>query len=67
MDEVECPLCMTIKEDMVECSICSTGSCRACVTDFTQRSGKGNPNQNKFMCSICDKVSVFHPPNEIMK
>ena len=67
MEDVECPLCMTIKEDMVECPNCSTGCCRECITDFTARSGKGNPNQNKFQCSVCDKVTVFSTPNEIMK
>lgn len=65
-EDFECQICMTVKEDMLECTKCSQGACRDCLADFTTRSKKGNVAQNKFECSICHNVGVFFPPNKIM-
>ena len=35
-EELECQLCMIIKEDMVECPECMFMSCRDCNVSFTR-------------------------------
>ena len=55
--DFECPLCMCIKEDMLECATCLASGCRECVTGFTNKNQKGNVAQGKFECTICYKVT----------
>lgn len=52
-EDFECPLCMMIKQEVVECPKCSQQSCRDCNVAFTNKQGKGNPNQNHFECTTC--------------
>jgi len=65
--DIECPLCMMVKDDMVECTKCSQASCRDCNKDFTTRSGKGNVNMGKFECTTCHTVNIMNPQNKILK
>ena len=63
--DYECPICFMVKDDFYECPKCDQGSCRECLTDFTAKSGKGNPGQCKFECTICHTVAIFNKPNKI--
>ena len=34
-EDFECPLCMMVREDVVECPKCFQSSCRDCNVEFT--------------------------------
>ena len=58
-EDFECPLCMLIRSEMLECRHCSQTCCRECLTSFSKVGNKNIPN-GKFECTVCHKVDVFN-------
>ena len=54
--DIECPLCMMIKEQIVECGNCYQLSCFDCNVDFTKRAKKGDIAKLIFECTTCHSV-----------
>jgi hypothetical protein len=64
--DYECPLCMMVKEDMIECKKCYQGSCKGCLEAFSKSAGRQSPGVGKYECTICHYIGEFHPMNKIV-
>jgi len=64
-EDFECPSCMMIQLDMLECKHCQQLCCKGCLSQFSQVAGKSVAN-GKFECTICHKVDVFNKQNKIL-
>ena len=65
-EDFECPACMMIREELLECKHCFTLCCKDCLGLFSKAPGKNIPN-GKFECTVCHKVDSFNKQNKILQ
>ena len=59
MEYYECPVCMSLKENIQECRHCHGRSCQECIEDFSRAEIVKNPalkQEGKLKCTICLKI-----------
>ena len=59
IDYYDCPVCMMMKEEFMECPSCTSRACLECLIPFSREEHKKNPQakaQGIFKCILCQKV-----------
>ena len=59
MEYYECPICMSLKENITECKHCHARACKECIDDFTKPEIAKNPGlkyEDKHKCTVCHKI-----------
>jgi hypothetical protein len=58
-DFYECPVCLSLRENILECPKCKARSCADCLEDFSKSEHSKNPTFKRdgiYKCTICLKV-----------
>ncbi len=70
LDYYDCPVCMEMKEELYECSSCTTRACVPCLAGFSKKEHDQNANlkaQNIYKCTLCYKVAQQKPMHKFLK
>ena len=64
-NDFECPSCMMIQLEMLQCKNCEQLCCKACLDSFSHIGSK-NIEKGKYECTLCHKVDFFNNQNKIL-
>jgi hypothetical protein len=69
LEYYDCPSCMTIRDDMLECPKCHSRGCQVCMELFSKNELSKYPNYKQtrtYKCLICLKVGPQLPPHRFL-
>ena len=65
----ECPICMDMHEDVLECPHCHARACLNCLKDFSSLGNKvsaAEMNRKVYACTQCHKKETMMGANKLM-